>query len=94
MEALGAVFLQAAAVGRPCVAGDSGGAPEAVLEGETGLVVEGNDVDAVGQAIARLLGEPEHAAKMGVRGAEWVHRELTWDALAARLRGLLLDLLA
>jgi phosphatidylinositol alpha-1,6-mannosyltransferase len=93
VEALGAVFLQASAVGRPCVAGDSGGAPEAVLDGETGLVVDGTDVDEVGEAIARLLRDPEGAAKLGARGAEWVGRELTWDALSARLRGLLLDVL-
>jgi phosphatidyl-myo-inositol dimannoside synthase len=93
VEALGAVFLQAAAVGRPSVAGDSGGAPEAVLDGETGLVVVGTDADAVGEAILRLLGDPEGAAKMGARGAEWVRRELTWDALSSRLRGLLLDAL-
>jgi phosphatidyl-myo-inositol dimannoside synthase len=93
VEALGAVFLQAAAVGRPCVAGDSGGAPEAVLDGETGLVVDGTDADAVGEAVLRLLRDPEGAAKLGARGAEWVRRELTWDALSARLRGLLLDTL-
>jgi phosphatidyl-myo-inositol dimannoside synthase len=93
VEALGAVFLQAAAVGRPSVAGDSGGAPEAVLDGETGVVVDGTDADAVGEAILRLLGDPEGAAKMGARGAEWVRRELTWDALSSRLRGLLLDAL-
>jgi phosphatidyl-myo-inositol dimannoside synthase len=94
VEALGAVFLQAAAVGRPSVAGDSGGAPEAVLDGETGLVVDGTDSDAVGAAILRLLGDLEGAAKMGARGSEWVRRELTWDALSSRLRGLLLDGLA
>jgi phosphatidyl-myo-inositol dimannoside synthase len=93
VEALGGVFLQAAAVGRPSVAGDSGGAPEAVLDGETGLVVDGTDADAVGEAILRLLADPEGAAKMGARGAEWVRRELTWDALSSRLRGLLLDAL-
>jgi phosphatidyl-myo-inositol dimannoside synthase len=93
VEALGAVFLQASAVGRPCVAGDSGGAPEAVLDGETGLVVDGTDADHVGEAIVRLLRDPEGAAKLGARGAEWVRRELTWDALSARLRGLLLDAL-
>ena len=45
VEGLGAVFLQAAAVGRACVAGRSGGAPEAVRHGDTGLVVDGTDLD-------------------------------------------------
>lgn len=93
VEAFGAVFLQASAVGRPCVAGDSGGAPEAVLHGETGLVVDGNEVDEVAEAILELLREPEKAAKLGAAGADRVRRDFTWDALSARLRRLLIDAL-
>jgi phosphatidylinositol alpha-1,6-mannosyltransferase len=93
VEAFGAVFLQASAVGRPCVAGDSGGAPEAVLHGETGLVVDGNEVDEVAEAILHLLDDREGAAKMGAAGADRVRRDFTWDAVAARLRGLLIDVL-
>ncbi|MGH2710210.1 MAG: glycosyltransferase family 4 protein [Actinomycetota bacterium] len=93
VEAFGAVFLQASAVGRPNVAGDSGGAPEAVIHGETGLVVDGNEVDEVAEAILELLGDPDRAAKLGAAGADRVHRELTWDALSGRLRGLLIDAL-
>ena len=91
VEAFGAVFLQASAVGRPCVAGDSGGAPEAVLNGETGLVVDGTDREAVAGAIVSLFGDRERADKMGRAGADRVRRELTWQALSSRLRGLLLD---
>ncbi len=93
-EAFGTVFLQASAVGRPCVAGDSGGAPEAVLHGETGLVVDGNEVDEVAESILELLGDPERAAKLGAAGADRVRRELTWEAMSSRLRGLLIDALA
>ena len=93
VEAFGAVFLQASAVGRPCVAGDSGGAPEAVLHGETGLVVDGNDRDAVAEAIVELLADRDRAEKMGRAGADRVRRELTWEALSSHLRGLLLDAL-
>jgi phosphatidylinositol alpha-1,6-mannosyltransferase len=91
VEAFGAVFLQASAVGRPCVAGDSGGAPEAVLDSETGLVVDGTDRDEVAGAIVSLFGDRERAEKMGGAGADRVRRELTWQALSSRLRGLLLD---
>jgi phosphatidyl-myo-inositol dimannoside synthase len=94
VEALGAVFYQAAAVGRPCVGGDSGGAPEAVRHQESGLVVDGNHPELVGRAILSLLREPDRAAAMGARGAAWVHHELTWDAMAGRLRGLLSGALA
>jgi phosphatidylinositol alpha-1,6-mannosyltransferase len=93
VEAFGAVFLQASAVARPAIAGDSGGAPEAVIHGETGLVVDGNEVDEVAEAALELLGEPEKAAKLGAAGADRVHRDLTWEALSARLRGLLIDAL-
>jgi phosphatidylinositol alpha-1,6-mannosyltransferase len=92
-EAFGAVFLQASAVGRPSIAGDSGGAPEAVLHGETGLVVDGNDRDAVGHAILELLLDRQRAEKMGRVGADRVRREMTWKALSSRLRGLLVEAL-
>jgi phosphatidylinositol alpha-1,6-mannosyltransferase len=94
VEAFGLAFIEASAVGRPCVAGDSGGAPEAVVHGETGLVVDGNEVDEVAEAVLELLGAPDKAAKLGARGADRVHRDFTWEALSARLRGLLVDALA
>jgi phosphatidyl-myo-inositol dimannoside synthase len=94
VEGFGLAFLEASAVGRPAVAGDSGGAPEAVVHGETGLVVDGNEVDEVAEAIIELLGDPEQAAKLGAAGADRVHRDFTWEALSSRLRGLLIDALA
>ena len=93
VEAFGLALIEASAVGRPVVAGDSGGAPEAVLHGETGLVVDGSEVDEVAEAILELLGDPDKAAKLGARGADRVHRDFTWEALSSRLRGLLVDAL-
>jgi phosphatidylinositol alpha-1,6-mannosyltransferase len=93
VEGFGLAFLEASAVGRPAIAGDSGGAPEAVLHGETGLVVDGGEVDEVAEAITDLLGNPERAAKLGTRGADRVRRDFTWAALSLRLRGLLVDAL-
>ncbi|MEW5917042.1 MAG: glycosyltransferase family 4 protein [Gemmatimonadota bacterium] len=90
VEALGAVFLQAAAVGRPIVVGNSGGAPEAVKDGETGLLVDPESPDAIAQALIQLLTDPARAAAMGAAGATWVHRAWTWDVQATRLRDLLL----
>ena len=89
VEGLGAVFLQAAAVGRACVVGRSGGAPEAVRHGETGLVVDGTDLDDVSAALRALLRDPARAEAMGANGAAWVYGERTWDHMAARLRDLL-----
>ena len=88
-EALGAVYLQAAAVGRPAIAGRSGGTNDAVRHGETGLVVDGRDVAAVAGAILELLRDPGAAHRLGAAGAAWVHRDLTWSVIAERLRQLL-----
>jgi len=88
VEALGAVFLQGAAVGRPVIAGDSGGAPEAVRHGETGLVVDPTRPEPLAEAIVSLLLDRPRAEAMGRAGAEWVHREWTWEQMAARLEAL------
>ncbi|MGH2678564.1 MAG: glycosyltransferase family 4 protein, partial [Actinomycetota bacterium] len=93
-EAFGIAFIEAAAVARPAVAGASGGAPEAVIDGATGLLVDGRKADEVREAIVELLGDREKAAKLGTAGARRVHVEFTWDAMVARLRGLLIGALA
>jgi phosphatidylinositol alpha-1,6-mannosyltransferase len=89
VEALGAVFLQGAAVGRPVIAGDSGGAPEAVIPGKTGLVVDPDRPEPMAEAITSLLQDPARAQAMGKAGAEWVHTEWTWEKMAERLKGFL-----
>ncbi|HEX7104967.1 MAG TPA: glycosyltransferase family 4 protein, partial [Acidothermaceae bacterium] len=61
VEGLGIVYLEASAVAIPVVAGNSGGAPDAVLNGQTGFVVDGDDVDAVAGAVIGLLLDPDRA---------------------------------
>ncbi len=85
VEGLGIVYLEASAAGLPVVGGDSGGAPDAILEGETGYVVPGRDVAAVADRVTELLADPAGAAAMGEKGAAWVDREWRWDLVAARL---------
>jgi phosphatidyl-myo-inositol dimannoside synthase len=85
VEGLGIVYLEASASGLPVVGGDSGGAPDAILDGETGYVVPGGDVGAVARRITELLADPAGAAAMGEKGAAWVDREWRWDLVAARL---------
>ncbi|CAM5484629.1 glycosyl transferase family 1 [Streptomyces spiroverticillatus] len=87
-EGLGIVYLEASASGLPVVVGDSGGAPDAVLDGRTGTVVDGRDVRAVADAVVRLLRTSEGPA-MGERGRRWVEDHWTWDASARHLNGLL-----
>lgn len=89
VEGLGIVYLEASATGLPVVAGDSGGAPDAVREGETGYVVGGRDLAALTDRLATLLADRDLAARMGAAGRAWVESEWRWDTQADRLRGLL-----
>ena len=91
VEGLGIVYLEASATGLPVVAGDSGGAPDAVRDGETGYVVRGRDVAAVADRVATLLTDRDAGRAMGEKGRSWVEQEWRWDTLAARLGGLLRD---
>ncbi|WP_297544549.1 glycosyltransferase family 4 protein [Amycolatopsis sp.] len=89
VEALGIVYLEASASGLPVVGGNSGGAPEAVLDEVTGHVVDGRDVDQLRETLASLLADPVRARRMGEAGREWVSRNWRWDVMAERLSGLL-----
>ena len=89
VEGLGIVYLEASATGVPVVAGNSGGAPETVLEGKTGHVVDGRDATRIANAIVDILSDRDAAAKMGAAGREFVERQWRWDSLGARLRHLL-----
>ncbi|MFH8367315.1 glycosyltransferase family 4 protein [Streptomyces sp. NPDC018031] len=89
VEGLGIVYLEASATGLPVVAGDSGGAPDAVLDGETGWVVRGGSVAETADRISTLLKDPELRRRMGERGRAWVAERWRWDLLADRLRELL-----
>ena len=85
VEGWGNVFIEAAACGKPVVVGDSGGARESLVDGETGLLVDGTRVETVADAVGSLLADPERARAMGTAGRERVLRAHTWPAIAARL---------
>ncbi|CAL9414642.1 glycosyltransferase family 4 protein [Streptomyces cellulosae] len=89
VEGLGIVYLEASATGIPVVAGDSGGAPDAVLDGETGWVVPGTSPTETADRITTLLADPELRDRMGRRGREWVEEKWRWDLLADKLKTLL-----
>ncbi|MEU4425632.1 glycosyltransferase family 4 protein [Actinoplanes sp. NPDC024001] len=89
VEGLGIVYLEASATGLPVVGGDSGGAPDAVREGETGYVVGGTDLTAIAGRITDLLADPTRARAMGQAGRAWVEREWRWENQADRLTALL-----
>ncbi|MEU5362788.1 glycosyltransferase family 4 protein [Streptomyces sp. NPDC005925] len=89
VEGLGIVYLEASATGLPVVAGDSGGAPDAVLDGETGWVVRGTSPAESADRIVTLLGDAGLRSRMGQRGREWVEEKWRWDLLAENLKTLL-----
>ncbi|MFG1871004.1 glycosyltransferase family 4 protein [Micromonospora arborensis] len=89
VEGLGIVYLEASATGLPVVAGDSGGAPDAVREGETGYVVRGRDIAQLADRVARLLADRDLARELGAAGRAWVEREWRWEAQAERMAALL-----
>ncbi|GGW52393.1 glycosyltransferase family 4 protein [Streptomyces caelestis] len=89
VEGLGIVYLEASATGLPVVAGDSGGAPDAVLDGETGWVVRGGSPAEAADRITTLLADAELRRRMGERGREWVEEKWRWDLLAEHLKNVL-----
>lgn len=92
-EGFGIVYLEAAAYGKPVLAGNVGGATDAVLADRTGLLVDPADPAAVAGALTRLLLDRDLAARLGAAGAERA-RELAWPAVARRVQDLLLETLA
>ena len=89
VEGLGIVYLEASACGLPVIAGNSGGAPDAVLEGETGLVVDGTKKEDVAAATIALLLDADRSKAMGIRGRQWIIQEWRWDIWSARFAELL-----
>lgn len=93
VEGFGLVFLEANACDKPVIASTSGGIPDAVVDGETGLLVPPAAPAPLAAAAIRLLGDAELRQRMGVTGRERVLRDATWERMAARLYASMSDLL-
>jgi phosphatidylinositol alpha-1,6-mannosyltransferase len=91
VEGWGNVFIEAAASGRPVVVGDSGGARESLVDGETGILVDGRRTAAVADAVGTLLADPARASAMGAAGRERVLRDHRWPEIASRLAAWLTE---
>lgn len=89
VEGLGIVYLEASASQVPVIAGDSGGAPDAVLEGITGFVVDGTSLVQIQDRIVTLLEDEKLANEFGQQGREWVLHNWTWKRAVRRLQDLL-----
>jgi len=83
-EGLGLAFLEASAAAKPVVGNRFGGIPDAVAEGESGLLVEPEDVEALAQALTELLTDPERAQRLGQNGRARVLTDFTWSRVAER----------
>jgi phosphatidylinositol alpha-1,6-mannosyltransferase len=85
VEGFGIVFLEANACGKPVIGTKSGGIPDAVIDGENGLLVDEKNIDQLSEAIRQLLHNPDRATDMGKRGRKRVEGFLNWDAVARKL---------
>ncbi len=85
VEGFGIVFLEANACGKPVIGADTGGIPDAIRDGETGLLVPPDDPRALFNAILRIFRDPVFARRLGEQGRDRVVREATWDHVAGRI---------
>ncbi len=90
VEGLGIVYLEASACGLPVIGGVSGGAPDAVIEGETGFSVDGKSAPAIAQAAIQLLENPDFAAKLGAQGRDWIVSKWRWEIWSEAFNKLVL----
>ena len=86
VEGFGIALVEASACGRPVVAGNSGGIPDAVRDGETGFLVPPEEPAAFADAICRLLADPAAAQRMGQNGRRAVETYFNWDRVVRDLR--------
>jgi len=92
-EGFGIVYLEANSCGIPVIGGRSGGVPEAVLDGVTGLLVEPTSKEAIAAAIIRLLSDVELANKLGLQGRQRVIREFDRRVIAANFEKMLKEII-
>ena len=89
VEGLGIVYLEASSCGLPVIAGNSGGAPDALKEGVTGFVVDGNDLNQIASRAITLLADEKLRKQMGENGRTFVEEEWRWDIWSKKFNALL-----
>lgn len=89
VEGLGIVYLEASATGLPVIAGNSGGAPDAVLDGVTGYVVDSQDDNDLVNVLSELLTDESLRTEFGGAGRQWVESNWTWDHEFTRVDSML-----
>ncbi len=89
VEGFGIVYLEAGSFGKPVIGTRTGGVPEAVIDGETGMLIEQKNSVEIQETIRRLLDDPEFAHRLGQRGRERVAESFNWKQQAEKLQYLL-----
>jgi phosphatidylinositol alpha-1,6-mannosyltransferase len=89
VEGLGIVYLEASACGLPVIAGSSGGAPDAVLVGVTGMVVDGENNQEIAAGAIKLLQDLPASKAMGLAGRDWIIENWRWEIWSERFNKLL-----
>ncbi len=89
VEGLGIAYLEASACGLPVIAGSSGGAPDAVVDGKSGAVVNGTDITAIANTVIKFLRDPEGSQQMGQFGRNWVVEKWRWEIWSQAFERLL-----
>ena len=89
VEGLGIAYLEASACGLPVIAGSSGGAPDAVVDGKSGEVVNGTDITAIAKTVIKFLRDPEGSQQMGQFGRKWVVEKWRWEIWSQAFERLL-----
>lgn len=90
VEGLGIVYLEASACALPVIVGNSGGATDAVIDGVTGLLVDGSDTDQIADAVCKLLTDQSRAKAMGLAGRGWVIENWQINTWSEKFNKLLL----
>ncbi|CAB4531125.1 unannotated protein [freshwater metagenome] len=88
VEGLGIVYLEASACGLPVLGGNSGGAPDAVLQGQTGFSVDGTSISEVASGVINLLSDSNLAEHLGANGRRWIVDEWRWEIWSTKFISL------
>lgn len=86
IEGFGLTFLEANSFGKPVIGGNTGGIPDAIVDGETGLLVDPENVQEISESIIKLLSDKELSLRLGENGKERVSNSFTWERIVGNLR--------
>jgi phosphatidylinositol alpha-1,6-mannosyltransferase len=89
VEGFGIAYLEANACGKPVIGGRTGGVEDAIVDGETGILVDPLDVDDIAEALVRILGDDGRAEAMGCKGRERVVTEYNWRSVSEKILALI-----